>query len=64
MPDSSTVIVDIAAVDSVDDHAVRALLGAALRLAEEQRLMMVNGARPEIRATLRAAGLHKWAALT
>jgi anti-anti-sigma factor len=64
MPDTSTVVVDVSAVESIDSHGLRALVGAAHRLAEEERLMAVHGAPPAVRAVLRSAGLHHWAALT
>ena len=64
MPDGSTLVVDVSGVSTIDDEGLRALLGTALRLVEDRRLMTVLGAGPALRTILRSAGLHRWAALT
>ena len=62
-PDAGTLIVDVSEVDAVDERGVGALLGAAHRLAEEGRSLVIRGASSAVRLRLRAVGLHRCAIL-
>jgi anti-anti-sigma factor len=63
MPDTAELVVDLSEVTFIDQRGVGALLGAAHRLAENGRSLVVRDAPPSIRTVLRSVGLHRWAAV-
>ena len=62
-PEAAALVVDVTGVEFVDGRGVNALLGAAHRLREEGRSLVVRGASTSVRSALRAVGLHRWAAV-
>ncbi len=61
--DSPSLIVDMSQVTFIDQRGIGALLGAAHRLAEQGRALVIVDAPPPIQLVLRSVGLHRWAAV-